>query len=149
MNSAPQKSVSHLTETAPTAVPSLLQHRRFTRRWRWAIALVAGIFLVYGIAGYLGCASMIGENPRWRGMNRGPQDFGLTDEVVSFRSQDGISLKAWWLPAQGASHGSIIQVMLPRASSLVRGGYNVLAVDLRGHGESAAQYASPGYLLVW
>jgi pimeloyl-ACP methyl ester carboxylesterase len=36
--------------------------------------------------------------------------------------------------------------MLPRASFLVRGGYNVLAIDLRGHGESAAQYASPGYL---
>ena len=36
--------------------------------------------------------------------------------------------------------------MLPRASFLVRGGYNVLALDLRGHGESAAQYVSPGYL---
>ncbi len=98
---------------------------------------------------------MIGENSRWRGMNRGPQDFGLKGEVVSFRSQDGISLKAWWLPAQGTPQGNIIiahgidhtrQVMLPRASFLVRGGYNVLAVDLRGHGESVAQYASPGYL---
>jgi pimeloyl-ACP methyl ester carboxylesterase len=36
--------------------------------------------------------------------------------------------------------------MLPRASFLVRDGYNVLAVDLRGPGESAAQYTSPGYL---
>jgi len=36
--------------------------------------------------------------------------------------------------------------MLPRASFLVRGGYNVLAIDLRGHGESTAQYASLGYL---
>jgi pimeloyl-ACP methyl ester carboxylesterase len=36
--------------------------------------------------------------------------------------------------------------MLPRGSFLVHGGYNVLALDLRGHGESAAQYATPGYL---
>ena len=35
---------------------------------------------------------------------------------------------------------------MPRAAFLVRGGYNVLAVDLRGHGESTAKYASPGYL---
>ena len=50
---------------------------------------------------------MIGENPCWRGMNRGPQDFGLKDEVVSFRSQDGISLKAWWLTAEGTPQGNI------------------------------------------
>lgn len=31
--------------------------------------------------------------------------------------------------------------MLLRATFLVRGGYNVLAVDLHGHGESASQYA--------
>jgi uncharacterized protein len=36
--------------------------------------------------------------------------------------------------------------MLPRAAFLVHAGYNVLVLDLRGHGESAAQYASPGYL---
>jgi uncharacterized protein len=113
------------------------------------------LFLFYAIAGYLGCASYIGENPRWRGMNRGPQDFGLKSEVVSFRSRDGVSLKAWWLPADGKGRASIViahgidhtrQVMLPRAGFLVHGGYNVLAIDLRGHGESAAQYASPGYL---
>ncbi len=46
--------------------------------------------------------------------------------------------------AHGVDHTR--QVMLPRAAFLVRGGYNVLALDLRGHGESAAQYASPGYL---
>ena len=46
--------------------------------------------------------------------------------------------------AHGIDHTR--QVMLPRAAFLVRGGYNVLALDLRGHVESAAQYASPGYL---
>lgn len=142
-------------ENSPATASRLPRSHRSTRPWRWVVALVAGLFLFYGIVGYLGSASYIGENPRWRGMNRGPQDFGLNGEVVSFRAQDGISLKAWWLPAEGKARSNIIiahgidhtrQVMLPRASFLVRGGYNVLALDLRGHGESTAQYASPGYL---
>jgi hypothetical protein len=36
--------------------------------------------------------------------------------------------------------------MLPRAAFLVRGGYNVLAMDLRGHGESGGGIVSPGLL---
>lgn len=129
--------------------------RRHALLWRWGLALVGCAIVFYGIAGYLCTASQIGENPRWRGMNRGPQDFGLTGDVVSLHSTDGISLKGWWLPSQGRARANVIiahgvdhtrQVMLPRASFLVRGGYNVLTIDLRGHGESAAQYASPGYL---
>jgi len=129
--------------------------RRPVRLWRWAVILVVCATLFYGIAGYLCTASLIGENPRWRGINRGPESLGLKGEVVSLRSTDGISLKAWWMPSAGSARANVIiahgvdhtrQVMLPRAAFLVRGGYNVLALDLRGHGESAAQYASPGYL---
>jgi pimeloyl-ACP methyl ester carboxylesterase len=36
--------------------------------------------------------------------------------------------------------------MLPRAVFLVRGGYDVLAMDLRGHGESGGSIVSPGLL---
>jgi hypothetical protein len=36
--------------------------------------------------------------------------------------------------------------MLPRAAVLVRGGYDVLAMDLRGHGESGGSVVSPGLL---
>ena len=142
-----------------TADSALIANRSDRRRhallWRWGLALVGCALVFYGIAGYLCTASQIGENPRWRGMNRGPRDFGLTGDVVSLHSIDGISLKGWWLPSQGPARANVIiahgvdhtrQVMLPRASFLVRGGYNVLAIDLRGHGESTAQYASPGYL---
>src|SRR5271165_1746916 len=140
--------------TKPASVPRP-DRNRIASPARWAAVMLGGLLLFYGTMGYFATASYIGENPRWRGMNRGPQDFGLTAETVSFPSQDGLQLKAWWLPAKDNPRANIIvvhgvdhtrQVMLPRARFLVRGGYNVLAVDLRGHGESAAKYASPGYL---
>jgi hypothetical protein len=63
---------------------------RFTQLACWVAVLSAVLFLFYGLLGYWGCADMFGERPRWRGMNRGPTDFGLRGETVSFSSQDGI-----------------------------------------------------------
>jgi uncharacterized protein len=142
-----------MANATSTAIRSV-ENRR-PRLWRRVIVLVACAAVFYGIAGYFCTNSFIGENPRWRGINRGPESFGLKGEVVSLRSTDGVCLKGWWLPSAEPGRANVIivhgvdhtrQVMLPRATFLVRGGYNVLALDLRGHGESAAQYASPGYL---
>ena len=132
-----------------------VSRRRLTRLGCWLAGLAGVLLLFYGVVGYFGCANMFGNHPRWRGMNRGPADFGLRGETVSFTSQDGIPLKAWWLPANGTPRGAVIiahgidhtrQVMLPRATFLVHAGYDVLAVDLRGHGESSGTVVSPGLL---
>lgn len=128
---------------------------RLTRLGRDLAAVAAVVVVFYGVAGYLGSADMFGDHPCWRGMNHGPADFGLRSETVSFDSTDGIPLKASWLPALDAPRGAVIiahgidhtrQVMLPRAAFLVRGGYGVLTVDLRGHGESGGSIVSPGLL---
>jgi pimeloyl-ACP methyl ester carboxylesterase len=128
-------------------------HRTLLGRCLGATATVVVVF--YSIAGYLGSANMFGDHPRWRGMSRGPSDFGLRSETVSFYSTDGIPLKAWWLPASGTPRGAVIiahgidhtrQVMLPRAAFLVGGGFDALAIDLRGHGESGGSIVSPGLL---
>jgi alpha-beta hydrolase superfamily lysophospholipase len=127
-----------------------------TKRLARSLAVVsAAIVLFYAAVGYLGSADMFGDHSRWRGMNRGPSDFGLRSETVSFDSVDGIPLKAWWLPASQTPRGAVIiahgidhtrQVMLPRAAFLVRAGYDVLTPDLRCHGESGGTIASPGLL---
>jgi pimeloyl-ACP methyl ester carboxylesterase len=131
------------------------RHSRLTRPGRCLAAITGILLLFYGVVGYWGSAQMFGDHPRWRGMNRGPADFGLRGETVSFDSKDAIPLKAWWLPTSGTRRGVVIiahgidhtrQVMLPRAAFLVRGGYNVLAIDLRGHGESGGTIVSPGLL---
>jgi pimeloyl-ACP methyl ester carboxylesterase len=133
-----------------------LGRRILFARAGWALAAIATVVvLFYSVAGYFGSANMFGDHPRWRGMNRGPADFGLRSENVSFHAKDGVPLKAWWLPASGMPRGAVIiahgidhtrQVMLPRAVFLVRGGYDVLAMDLRGHGESGGRIVSPGLL---
>jgi uncharacterized protein len=140
----------------PTNRPRSPGSRIVLARLGRALPMIATVVvLFYGVAGYFGSADMFGDHPRWRGMNRGPADFGLRSETVSFDAQDGIPLKAWWLPASGIPRGAVIiahgidhtrQVMLPRAAFLVRGGYDVLAVDLRGHGESGGSIVSPGLL---
>ena len=144
-----------LRDSAPAQLSRLQLRIHRTRLGRCLAATATVVVLFYVIAGYVGSANMFGDHPRWRGMNRGPSDFGLRSETVSFDSTDGIPLKAWWLPALGPPRGAVIiahgidhtrQVMLPRAAFLVRGGYDVLAMDLRGHGESGGSIVSPGLL---
>jgi hypothetical protein len=139
----------------PNRPRRLVRRISFARTGRGLAAIATVVVLFYGVAGYLGSADMFGDHPRWRGMNRGPADFGLRSETVSFDAKDGIPLKAWWLPASGLPRGAVIiahgidhtrQAMLPRAAFLVRGGYDVLAMDLRGHGESGGNIVSPGLL---
>jgi alpha-beta hydrolase superfamily lysophospholipase len=136
--------------------PRRLRRRNRLIRPACGLATIAVVLLLfYAAVGYLSSADMFGDHSRWRGMNRGPADFELRSETVSFDSTDGIPLKAWWLPASGMPHGAVIiahgidhtrQVMLPRAAFLVQAGYDVLTPDLRCHGESGGTVASPGLL---
>jgi pimeloyl-ACP methyl ester carboxylesterase len=144
-----------IRDSAPNHLSPLPPRIHRTRLGRCLGATATVVVLFYAVAGYVDSANMFGDHPQWRGMNRGPSDFGLRSETVSFDSTDGIPLKAWWLPASGTPRGAVIiahgidhtrQVMLPRAAFLVHGGYDVLAVDLRGHGESGGSIVSPGLL---
>jgi len=143
-------------DASPDAVSAPHQSvppRRRRRRWLWLAIPLVLIVLFYGVVGYVVSSLLIRENPRSRGTGRGPSDYGLASETVSFHATDGVPIQAWWLPARAPGSGTVIfaptgeytrQVLLPRSAFLVQGGYNVLVFDLRGHGESGGRFISPG-----
>lgn len=107
------------------------------------------------IAGFFATMPIVGNHPFWRQMRAQPQDFSLDSESVSLLSTDGLRLTAWFIPAQGESQGTIILVhgidgnrsdMLPRAWFLSLAHYSILDIDLRAHGGSDGNYATPGYI---
>jgi dipeptidyl aminopeptidase/acylaminoacyl peptidase len=89
-----------------------------------------------------------------------PKDYGLEYEEVSFTTEDGVTLKGWFIPGDSkniiisnhfspgnkygfAGHlegldfaGGFEVNFLPRYKALHDAGYNVFAYDLRSHGES-------------
>jgi len=130
--------------------------RRLMRRVLWAllalIVVAAGIIL--GISGY--AASSLTQFERTT-IDSDPADFGLEYVDVSFPSRDGLILRGWWLeggddnPIIAVVHGSEgnrahpAERMLGIVKDLVSYGYNVLMLDMRGHGESDGKHISAGY----
>jgi alpha/beta superfamily hydrolase len=94
-----------------------------------------------------------------------PTQHNLTHQRVSFRSDDGINLSAWWITARAVSAkvdpivaegwgqktvilchglGSAKERQLDLAAQLAARGFNVLVFDFRGHGESGGNFISYG-----
>ena len=91
---------------------------------------------------------------------RTPEEYGMEYEEISFQTGDGVTIKGWFIPADSdkviisnhfspanrygfAGHlegldfaGGFEVNFLPRYKALHDAGYNVLAYDLRCHGES-------------
>lgn len=91
---------------------------------------------------------------------RTPKDYDMAFEDISFKTADGVTIKGWFIPADSdkviisnhfspgnrygfAGHlegldfaGGFEVNFLPRYKALHDAGYNILAYDLRSHGES-------------
>ena len=84
-----------------------------------------------------------------RGVDFTPAQLGIHAEEIWLRSEDGVRLHAFWLPAPGATrailmlHGNAGNAShrLPRAAALAALGAHVLLPDYRGYGLSDG---SPG-----
>jgi uncharacterized protein len=83
-----------------------------------------------------------------------PKSFNLDFSWIDFTSSDGIPLKGWYVPADGAAHGTIIYVhglnrtrveMLPHAVFGHSLGYNGVLFDLRHQGASGGTITTLGY----
>lgn len=121
-------------------------------RAAYTVVIVLGL---WAIAGYLATMPIVGYHSFWREMRAEPEDFSLSADPAWFPAFDGVPLHGWFIQADGVAKGTLILAhgidgnssdMLPRAWFLVHSHYSVLLVDLRDHGESDGNYASPGYM---
>jgi len=114
---------------------------------KWLALALSGVLLVYAV--------VVLYAPRYvlRGFRKPvvgtPADVGLAYERVAFPTADGVTIVAWWIAAPSPK-GAIILVhgggdnrndpylgTQAIAARLVTAGYAALAIDLRGHGDSA------------
>jgi pimeloyl-ACP methyl ester carboxylesterase len=110
------------------------------------IAILVIAFLLYLVLpAVFGVAALV---PRSTQVGDAPKDF----EDVTLTTNDGVELKAWYKPA---SNGAAIILMhgagdsrenlRPYLAMLERHGYGVLAIDQRGHGQSAGNVNRLGW----
>lgn len=72
-----------------------------------------------------------------------PTEVGLEHESVTLHTADGVDLAGWYVPGTNGAgvvvlhgSGSTRSSVLDQAAALVDGGYSVLLLDARGHGDS-------------
>jgi pimeloyl-ACP methyl ester carboxylesterase len=97
----------------------------------------------------------------WRFHRLSPGDLGLRFENQSFAARDArtgqpLVITGWWIPRASGAEPGRCALLLHRyggakvdsinwAPLLHQLGWNVLAIDLRAHGESGGQYSTAGY----
>jgi uncharacterized protein len=111
-----------------------------------SVALIAagGLVAVYRIAHMF-------VHPRRVPVTETPADYDLEYETLTLATRDGYRLAAWYMPARNRA-AVIVQHGYPNnrgaelyaARALVRHGYGVIMVDLRGQGESEGDTVSFG-----
>lgn len=82
-----------------------------------------------------------------------PWELDIPHEDVSFPTEDGLTLRGWWLPREGAKHTVVTMAgyngarhhTLGISSALWRRGSNVLLFDNRGRGQSEGDLVSLGH----
>ena len=127
--------------------------RRFRRRpVGWGVATVAWLAFAWVVAIPLGFAVYLTHLPARAAV--GDVDLGVAREDVTVTGADGVRLRGWYVPSRNgaaviALHGTgSNRVGVRRHTQLLaRHGYGVLALDLRGHGESDGRSTSAPWKL--
>ena len=119
----------------------------------WISTGAAGSIVAYLMIGYVVAARL--SAPVRQPVERTPADVGLDYREVAVRSTDGLSLSAWWVDKAGSSRAAVLVHgwagdksnlhVVETALVYERAGFNVLMLDLRGHGGSDGERVTVGY----
>lgn len=132
---------------------------RYLRPWRlFAITVlvaIAGLLLYLAVCAYISDQATRAVRTAIVGT---PSDLGLQYEPVAFDSElDHVPLQGWYLPSRGERaiifvHGidqnrwSASERIPQKTQVLVEHGFDVLLLDLRGHGQSGGDRLGFGWL---
>lgn len=123
------------------------------------LVVLGGAYFIYDVLPGNIAQSIVEKAKVHKPITQTPADFGLADfEPVTFKTPDGISLAAWWIPADKKikkkdvlatvllTHGLFKnrEQMLSRAVFLHRLGCRILLFDQRGEGQSGDAPLSGG-----
>jgi len=133
-------------------------------RRRTALRIVVSVVVLLAVAVWLGVGAMAAgrltvPQRRFEPASH-PGTFGASEwRERTLTTRDGISLAAWYLPVDGADVGIVLvhgheqsrtwemrQRFPELAVALQAGGYQVVVMDLRGHGASGGERFSFGRL---
>jgi pimeloyl-ACP methyl ester carboxylesterase len=119
----------------------------------WAAVVAVVLTAVYLVIGYVVAARL--SAPVRRPVERPPADVGLDYQEVGLRSGDGLALSAWWVGKADSPRAAVLVHgwggdksslhVLETALVYERAGFNVLMLDLRGHGGSEGRRITVGY----
>jgi uncharacterized protein len=119
----------------------------------WLVAIAASLVFVWFVAVPVGFGVYLTHLPSRREVR--DADLGARKQPVKLTGADGLRLRGWYVPSRNraaviALHGTgSNRLGVERhARLLARRGYGVLALDLRGHGESEGRSTSAPWTMV-
>lgn len=120
-----------------------------------ALLIIAGVLVILALGGLLFFTwrqAWTMTHPPRKPFTSTPAEEGLAFEDVSFTTTDGVTLSAWFIPAQNgrtliACHGIYDnrEQFLGPAVALAQDGYGFLLYDSRAHGKSGGRFCTYGH----
>ncbi|RLD77294.1 MAG: alpha/beta hydrolase [Bacteroidetes bacterium] len=117
------------------------------------LSIVAAVYLGMSLLLFLMQSKMLYQPSQ--GYDYDPADYGLEYEAVSLLTPDGVTVTAWFVPAEGADrtilfcHGNAgnISHRIDTLKMFNELGLNCLIVDYRGYGQSTGRPTEKGTLI--
>jgi fermentation-respiration switch protein FrsA (DUF1100 family) len=123
--------------------------------WSFPLALLR-VGLLFGVGLPWVMATLMVYRPKVTPLDTPTSQLGVDYQRVSFMTTDHVRIVGWWIPSGATDFRSRRSVIvchglgsnksrnLAMAQGLIEAGYNVLAIDLRAHGESGGQITTYG-----